>query len=57
VLWRHNNTAPADPMIFQPIEVLQNIQHARQAVGMGRWQDAHYYIATALTHPSTITPP
>lgn len=56
-LWRRNNTEPVDPMIFQPSEALLNIQHARQAVGMGRWQDAQYYIATALTHPSTITPP
>lgn len=56
-LWRRNNPETGNPMIFQPNETLQAMLHARQAVGMGRWQDANYYIATALTHPSTITPP
>ncbi len=57
MLLQQNNPAPAEPMVVGPSEVMMNIMHARQAIGMGRWQDAHYYITTALTHPSTVSPP
>ena len=56
-LWRHNNGSYGNPVVDTPPEVLMQIFRARQAVQMGRWDDAKYYIAAALTHPSTIIPP
>jgi hypothetical protein len=56
-LWVANNGSYGNPAIDTPAEVLTQIFRARQAVQMGRWSDANYYIAAALTHPSTIIPP
>ncbi len=35
---------------------LREITEARQSVALGRWDDAIYYINTALTDPSTLLP-
>ncbi len=56
-LWRGTNPGPVGRISFIVDPVLQDMLLARQAIGMGRWRDARYYIATALNHPSTITPP
>jgi hypothetical protein len=37
-------------------DAVRDIGRARQAVQLGLWGDAEYYVRTAMTHPSAIQP-
>lgn len=55
--WMGNNTNYGSPEITFDPEAEREIARARQSVQMQLWNDAIYYIDTAMTHPSTILPP
>lgn len=56
-LWIGSNVPFTNTMfVFDP-EAMRNMGRARQSVEMQRWDDAEYYLRTAITHPSTVTPP
>ncbi len=54
--WLGGATPYRDPQIDIDPEALREVARARQAVQMGLWGDAEYYVRTAMTHPSTIAP-
>jgi hypothetical protein len=54
--WLGGATPYRDPQINIDPEALREVARARQAVEMGLWSDADYYVRTAMTHPSTIAP-
>lgn len=54
--WLGGATPYRDPQIDIDPEALREVARARQAVQMGLWGDADYYVRTAMTHPSTIAP-
>jgi hypothetical protein len=50
-----NNPALARPFGYDPT-ALRNMGGALEAVKMGRWGDAEYYVRTAIAQPSVVTP-
>lgn len=54
--WLGRNIPFTDAFFTFDPEAMREMGRARQSIEMGRWDDADYYIRTALTHPSTITP-
>ncbi len=54
--WGGVNSTYGVPEGYDDAEAIREIARARQSVDMGRWDDALYYIQSALTHPSTIIP-
>lgn len=45
-----------NPVLSYDTEAVVEMGQARLAVQMQRWDDALYYINTAITHPSTLIP-
>jgi hypothetical protein len=56
-LWEGSNIPFTNTMFDFDPDAMREMARARQSVQMGRWDDAEYYIRTAMTHPSTVTPP
>lgn len=56
-LWQGSNIPYSNPMFQFDPDAMREMARARQSVEMQRWGDAVYYIRTAMTHPSTVTPP
>ena len=54
--WLDRNTPYGDPFFTLEPEALREMGRARQAIAMGRWGDAEYYVAAAMTHPTMLTP-
>jgi hypothetical protein len=54
--WLGSNTPYGNPNVPSDPEALREMGRARQAIAMGRWGDAEYYVNTAMTHPSMLTP-
>lgn len=55
-LWISGNVPFSSPFFEFDPDAMRNMARARQAIEMQRWGDAEYYIRTALTHPSVVTP-
>lgn len=56
-LWEGSNVPFSDTMFGFDPDAMREMARARQAVQAGQWGDAEYYVRTAATHPSTVTPP
>ncbi len=55
-LWIGANVPFSDAFFNFDPDAMREMARARQSVQMGRWGDAEYYVRTALTHPSVVTP-
>ncbi len=55
-LWIGANVPFSDVTFGFDPDAMREMARARQSVQMERWGDAEYYIRTALTHPSVVTP-
>ena len=55
-IWIYQQTPVRPPGVSVEPEVLREMARARQAVEMGRWHDAAYYINAALTDPTVLGP-
>lgn len=56
-LWEGSNIPFTNTQFQFDPDAMREMARARQAVQMGQWGDAEYYVRTAATHPSTVTPP
>lgn len=56
-LWEGSNVPFSDTMFGFDPDAMRDMGRARESVEAGRWDDAEYYVRTAATHPSTVTPP
>lgn len=56
LMWIGTNVPFSDPFLGFDPDAMRNMARARQSVQMQRWADADYYLRTALTHPSVVTP-
>jgi hypothetical protein len=54
--WLGTNVPFSDAFFNFDPEAMREMGRARQSIQMQRWADAEYYIRTAMTHPSTLTP-
>jgi hypothetical protein len=55
-VWLGRNTVRGYSVVPVEPEVLREMARAKESVQMQNWDDASYYIASALTHPSILTP-
>ena len=55
-MWIGSNVPFSDAFFGFDPDAMREMARARQSVQMQRWGDAEYYIRTALTHPSVVTP-
>ncbi len=54
--WLGRNTPYGTYYLPIEPEALREMGRALQAISMQRWDDAEYYVTTAMTHPSMQTP-
>ncbi len=55
-LWISHNVPFSSPFFTFDPEALRDIARAKQSIDLGRWDDANYYVSTALRDPSILTP-
>jgi hypothetical protein len=55
-VWLGRNTVRGYFVVPVEPDVLREMARAKESVQMQNWDDAKYYIAAALTHPSILTP-
>ncbi len=54
--WLGTNVPFSDAFFNFDPEAMREMGRARESIQMQRWDDAEYYIRTAMEHPSTLTP-
>ena len=55
-VWVSRNVPFTSPFFNYDPEALRAMARASQSIGMGRWDDASYYVGVALGDPSILTP-